>query len=710
MTASMSTSPGVSKAAGLSLRTVLLSVTSCLAALAVIVLVYYAIQAFRRYEDSVALHRSNAAGNQLVKGVYQILLERLAINNALQADAPADDAVRTQIIQLQKAGKEGLDAGLPRSLQTDFPNKSKLVSALNSAAASADSLRRRAADAIGLAKPNRDPELLKNFVPGMTDYVNGLLGVWTATLYAGEDGDAVIARYAVLKQLGWTLRQESGLERSTIAASISSATPLPPEALQAILGHRAQVALAWKIAKDLSADASVDPAIGRAIAVAEERYFSGFEPLGDKMRRVSAEGGAYPISVSEWINTTTPQIDSLLAIMYAAATASESRTAALKDAALTELVVTTGGIGLVVLCVAAGFLIVIRGVTAPLGRLGSTMRSLAGGDLAVQISDTARRDEIGALANAVIVFKDNMVSAKKLATEQSDIKARAEQEKRVAMVGMAGEFESSIRGVVDGLTSTAAQMQTIATSMSSSAEQTRRQSVAVSSASEQASSNVQMVASSAEEMTRSILEIGRQVDQASQIAKQAVEDAQRTNGAVNLLSDTAQKIGRVVELIQSIASQTNLLALNATIEAARAGEAGKGFAVVASEVKSLANQTAKATEEVSVQIASMQSVTGEAVTAIQGIGNTIGQISEISTAIASAVERQGAATQEIARNTQQAAQGTEQVSSNIAGVNRAASETGAAADDVLSSAGELGRRSEMLRSSVDRFLENIRVA
>ena len=211
-------------------------------------------------------------------------------------------------------------------------------------------------------------------------------------------------------------------------------------------------------------------------------------------------------------------------------------------------------------------------------------------------------------------------------------------------------------------------------------------------------------------MSSSISEISRQVSHASQIARQAVEDAQRTNGTVNTLADSAQKIGEVVQLIRDIASQTNLLALNATIEAARAGDVGKGFAVVASEVKSLATLTAKATEDIAAQIDSIQSVTGEAVTAIQGIGGTIGRIKEISTAIASAVAEQGAATQEVARNTQEAAKGTEQVSANIAGVNRAAEETGAVASQVLSSAEQLGRQSETLRTDVNRFLEKIRAA
>ena len=361
-----------------------------------------------------------------------------------------------------------------------------------------------------------------------------------------------------------------------------------------------------------------------------------------------------------------------------------------------------------VLCVGAAILI-ITGVSKPIAQMTGLMGRLAKHDLAVAIEGMQRRDEIGAMAKAVDVFKQNMIRADELATEQ-----RAEQEKKEArqkkIEGYVAAFDSTVQQALGTLASASSQMTSTAQSMSATAEETSRQATAVAAATEQASANVQTVASASEELSASISEIGRQVEQSSSITRKAVDQAKTTSMTVDGLAKAAQRIGEVVKLIQDIASQTNLLALNATIEAARAGEAGKGFAVVASEVKTLANQTAKATEEISSQISEIQSSTGETVSAIESIGQTIAQVNEIASTIASAVQEQSAATQEIAGNVQQASKGTAEITQNIAGVTQAASETGAGSTQVLGAATELSKQAEKLRGEVDCFLANIRAA
>jgi methyl-accepting chemotaxis protein len=365
----------------------------------------------------------------------------------------------------------------------------------------------------------------------------------------------------------------------------------------------------------------------------------------------------------------------------------------------------------IVLIAAVGLALVLAlGLTRPIIRMTAAMERLSAGDATTEIPSRERRDEIGHMAGAVQVFKDNMQEMDRLRAEREEMEKRTEAEKKATVNKMANEFEASVKGLVKGVSASAGQMQTSAQSMSMTAEETSRQAMAVAAASEQASTNVQTVASAAEELSSSIVEISRQVTQSSRITAKAVEEAGRTDAQIQGLNEAAQKIGDVVKLINDIASQTNLLALNATIEAARAGEAGKGFAVVASEVKSLATQTAKATEDIAAQVTSIQAATGDAVQAIKHIAGTIGEVNEIATSIASAVEEQGAATKEIARNVQQASAGTNEVSSNIASVTNAAGETGSAAAQVLGAAGNLSNQADRLTTEVDGFLSRIRAA
>lgn len=349
-------------------------------------------------------------------------------------------------------------------------------------------------------------------------------------------------------------------------------------------------------------------------------------------------------------------------------------------------------------------------VSGPVVRMTERMKGLAAGDLDAPIPGGALRDEIGAMAAAVQVFKDNALEMRRMRVEQEAMAERVAQEKRQMMDQLASDFEASVGDVVSTVSNAAEEMHATAASMNQAAEQASRQATAVATASEQASTNVQSVASAAEELTSSISEIRRQVVSSSNIAAKAVSEADRTTSLVTGLTNAANQIGTVIEMISQIAGQTNLLALNATIEAARAGEAGKGFAVVASEVKNLANETARATQQITEQITAMRNATGETSVGIQSISGIIRQLNEAATVIAAAVEEQGAATQEIARNVQQAAAGTSEVSGNITGVTHVVGEAGAAAGQVLGSAGELSHQATALRTQVERFLTAVRTA
>jgi methyl-accepting chemotaxis protein len=349
-----------------------------------------------------------------------------------------------------------------------------------------------------------------------------------------------------------------------------------------------------------------------------------------------------------------------------------------------------------------------RGLTRPLTVLCGAMDRLASGDLTSKVPFTERRNEIGRIARSLSVFGHHLAEAEHLRAEQAANHQRAEREKQMALNVTADAFEAKVGHLVGMLSAGATQLQETAQSMATTATETNREAFTVAAAAEEASAGVQTVAAAAEELTSSINEISHQVAQSSRIAGKAVQDAGRTDIIVRTLADGAQKIGQVVELIASIAGQTNLLALNATIEAARAGDAGKGFAVVAGEVKSLALQTAKATEDIGGQIRQIQSATAEAVQAIKEISTTIEEVSAIAVTIASAVEEQGAATAEIARNVNQTAASTQDVTANIAGVSQAAKTTGAAAHQVLDAASGLSQQAGQLTGEVSRFVAGVR--
>jgi len=430
----------------------------------------------------------------------------------------------------------------------------------------------------------------------------------------------------------------------------------------------------------------------------------------NRMRKVAVQseytGTTEGISGPHWFTTITKKIELMKAVEDVIAKDLGRQVKTIQSAAFTSFILFLVATVVLLGVTAVLVFVIVTGITRPVLSLTNVMSVLAHGDTSVDIEGVDRGDEIGAMSQAVEVFKVNMVKNQQMAAEQEK-ENEAKERRSLAMAKLASAFEGNITSILKEVSLASNTMQTTAEGMAATAEETSKQSTVVAAAAEEAATNVQTVASAAEELSSSISEISRQVSQSTQVARAAVEEVDGANEKIQGLAEAAKKIGEVVALITDIADQTNLLALNATIEAARAGEAGKGFAVVASEVKNLANATAKATEEISAQIGGIQGATEGAVQAIGSIGATIGQISEISSAIAAAVEEQGAATQEIARNVEQAAAGTSEVTSNITGVNAAAGETGQAAEQVLEAVRTLTVQSDSLSHGVEEFLKDL---
>jgi methyl-accepting chemotaxis protein len=695
--------------AGMSIRAVLGQIIGVLGFLLVALCTMELVSAVER--NTAAQRVASLAGTdqQLFATLMGYRLERGTIIPALISEAPADSVADTRVATNREISETGYRAVVERLAGTSDSSLAPMLARLTAAHEALAPLRSKADAATHRPKSERDPSIGQEYPKVAEAYLDAIMALTGALEASLKLVDPVVDQLLTVKQAAWAARSFGGLVAVRIEANAAAGQPFSQADIIAAAEDRGRAALAWSQINEAVARADAPAAIVDVVARSKEPAALAMVSRQQEIVKAMSNGQKAELPVSELQKISTASLTPSVDVANAALAEMVARAGRQMSGAKRSLMLN-GAMMLVALAMTiAGFLIVQRRVSSPIRRLTGAMRRLAENDLTTELHGTDRADEIGDMSRAVEVFKQNMLEAGRLSAEQQTEQGRKEQ-RQVAIEGFITGFDQSVSKSLRSLATASTGLQTTAHSMSVTAEQTSSKSATVAAVSEEASTNVQTVAAATEQLSASINEISRQVAESTNIAGEAVAQADRTNAEVQALADAAQRIGDVVKLISGIAGQTNLLALNATIEAARAGEAGKGFAVVASEVKNLATQAAKATEEIIAQVAAIQSATGASVQAIQAIGGTIGRVNQIAAAIAAAVEQQGAATQEIARNVQQAAAGTTEVSGHIAGVSQAAGETGVAAGGVLDSAKGLARLSEALRDDVDRFVGNIRAA
>lgn len=673
----------------LRIRTILPVITVLLVALVLAVAAQMAMQAMQNRGASNAFLRVNEAAELLLVSNGDLAVERGASNAALRAKAAATDGVRNEIARR----RENADRSFQQALTslTAVPEMERGQNAIEAAKKSFEglrALRSRVDEALKTPLEARNAEVIEQAVPIVTHHIDQVARLRMTLETLARPTAAQIQQLVFLRHLGAAMAEYAGRERARLAGLISAKKLMSERDSQLIAEGRGQIILTWDAISILRLHPETPADLVDAINTVEKNYFGDYETL---RKTVIAAGGTsdYPLTSKEYFDRVTFAIDSILAMNSSLGKLASNLAERDARSSGRQTIMAAGVFLLALLLAAASFWVAIFRIVRPVTAMTGAMERLAGGNTDIVIPGHGHKDEIGMMADAVQVFKENAIEKARLEQQQIEAAKTAVVERKKALLDMVEKIERETSVAVSSIETKAGQVGGVSQSMSDFATSVSTDTQSVAAASEEALVNAQTVSSAAEELTASIAEIATQVTRASEVTRRAVESGGRAERTIASLTETVARISEVTRLIGAIADQTNLLALNATIELARAGEAGRGFSVVASEVKNLANQTARSTADIDRQVSDIRTATDAAVAAVSEIGQNIAEIDSVASAIAAAMEQQEAVTQEIARNVAQTAEASREVSSRIQNVSQSARMVGDHAVEVREAVGDI---------------------
>ncbi|MGY3237742.1 methyl-accepting chemotaxis protein [Bradyrhizobium sp. USDA 4448] len=687
------------------LRSVILTTSCCVVVGALLI----AWDSWQRLQIANRIAVIADASADMFKAMDRMRADRSTSNRVIHNDQSLDPAIEKYLRDLHDVEMPAMVRARDLLGSIEFAEKPALLSEFDRLFRALVSMQKQFWQEIAKPKAARRVALGKEYMDtetGLVVLLDKLSGILAASI---NHQDAAVDQLLIIKQAAWLLRNTAG-DASILVSNGLGTGKVTPEIRLSYIRLVGGVEAAWHALEVTTGGMQLPTALSDAITKNKSAYFDPqYVDLRDRLMNALASGEKPEMVANEWSPFSVARLVAAVGVAEAALDAAREHISAQRASALHALILQLALV-LLAICLAVGpMLAVSRRVIKPLHDMRDAMLKVAGGDLSVETGYEDRMDEIGALAGALETFKQQAADKLKIEAKDRERNAAAAGRQRAMEIHI-GEFEGLVRKALEELSEASGEMRKTSSDLSAVSRQTNDRVRSAEQAAGDASLSVDSVAAASEELSCSISDISQQAAHAAGIARRAVAQAEQTDGTVQGLARSAGRIGEVVGLINTIAAQTNLLALNATIEAARAGEAGRGFAVVASEVKTLASQTAKATEDISEQIADIQKVAGDAIDAIQAIGGIIGEVNEVATAIAAAVQEQGAATQEITRSTQYAAQGTKKVSDNITGVKTDADTAAGAADNVKQAAEMLETQSLQLGNQVSDFLGKIRAA